>query len=143
MGADQTRDNPVARPQVTRARSRERRVRPPKIRQDGERRRCQRYRLELEARYKVLRSGEVLASGVGRTVDISSQGILFSADQPLAQGLSVELSISWPVLLNQVAPLQWLVVGRIVRCDAHEVAIRIGRYAFRTCRPAAVMRQRR
>jgi hypothetical protein len=135
MGADQTRDNPLARPQATRARlSRERRVRLPKIRQDDERRRCQRYRLDLEVRYKVLRSGEVLASGVGRTVDISSQGIHFSADQPLAQGLNVELSISWPILLDQVAPLQWLVGGRIVRCDAHEVAIRIERYTFRTCR---------
>jgi hypothetical protein len=134
MSGDPKRDNPVVLPRATRAPSKERRVGLPKIRQDGERRRRQRYRLELEARYKVLRRGEVLASGVGRTVDISSQGILFSSDQPLAQGLNVELSISWPTLLNQVAPLQLLVVGRVVRCGTHEAAIQFERYTFRTRR---------
>jgi hypothetical protein len=42
------------------------------------------------------------------------------------------LSISWPVLLHNVAPLQLVVYGRIVRSDGNRTAIRMVQHEFRT-----------
>ena len=44
----------------------------------------------------------------------------------------MELSISWPVLLHNVAPLQLVVCGRIVRSDGKRTAIRMVQHEFRT-----------
>ena len=71
-------------------------------------------------------------SGVGRTIDVSSGGILFDASRPLPVGLNVELSVSWPVLLHNVAPLQLVVSGRIVRVHNHQIAVQMVQHEFRT-----------
>jgi hypothetical protein len=98
----------------------------------GDRRSDRRYPLELELRYKLLRRRRVLETGSGRTLDISSGGIRFEADRPLPAGLSVELSVTWPVLLRNVAPLQLVVSGRIVRSESNQVSIRMVQHEFRT-----------
>lgn len=47
-------------------------------------------------------------------------------------GLSVELTISWPVLLDEVTPLQLVVSGRIVRSAGGRAAIRMVQHELRT-----------
>jgi hypothetical protein len=74
----------------------------------------------------------VLDSGSGRTIDLSSSGLSFDAGRPLPVGLNVELSIAWPALLNEIAPMQLAVSGRIVRTDGHRAAIRMVHHEFRT-----------
>jgi len=37
---------------------------------------------------------------------------MFETDRELPSGLNIELSIAWPVLLHNVAPLQLVVAGR-------------------------------
>src|SRR5437870_3789431 len=81
----------------------------------GERRGDRRYDLSLNVRWKLIRRRRVLEMGAGITIDLSSGGILLETDRQLPIGLNVELSISWPVLLHNVAPLQLVVVGRVVR----------------------------
>jgi hypothetical protein len=98
----------------------------------GDRRRDRRYGLELDLRWKLIRRRRVLESGEGRTLDVSSGGILFDAGRPLPAGLNVELSITWPVMLHNVAPLQLLVYGKIVRSDGRRAAIRMMQHEFRT-----------
>jgi hypothetical protein len=98
----------------------------------GDRRRDRRYGLELDLRWKLIRRRRVLESGEGRTLDVSSGGILFDAGRPLPAGLNVELSITWPVMLHNVAPLQLLVYGKIVRSDGRRTAIRMMQHEFRT-----------
>ncbi len=98
----------------------------------GDRRRERRYGIELELRWKLVHRRKVLENGVGRTIDLSSGGILFDARQNLPAGLNVELSVSWPVLLHNVAPLQLVVIGRIVRTDGCHAALRMTQYEFRT-----------
>jgi hypothetical protein len=44
----------------------------------------------------------------------------------------VELSISWPVLLHNVAPMQLVASGRIVRSIGAQVAIHLTQHEFRT-----------
>jgi hypothetical protein len=106
----------------------------------GDRRRDRRYGLELDVRWKLIRRRRVLETGEGRTLDVSSGGILFDAGRPLPAGLNVELSITWPVMLHNVAPLQLLVYGKIVRSDGRRTAIRMMQHEFRT---AGAMMERR
>jgi hypothetical protein len=74
----------------------------------------------------------VLDTGTGQTVDMSSGGILFDAGRHLPEGLNVELSITWPVLLHNVAPMQLLASGKIVRSAGRKVAIQTVQHEFRT-----------
>jgi len=106
----------------------------------GDRRRDRRYGLELDVRWKLIRRRRVLETGEGRTLDVSSGGILFDAGRPLPAGLNVELSITWPVMLHNVAPLQLLVTGKIVRSDGRRTAVRMVQHEFRT---AGAMMERR
>src|SRR5437764_8820031 len=81
----------------------------------GDRRHDQRYELKLDVRWKLIRRRRVLETGTGHTIDMSSGGILFDAGKQLPEGLNVELSITWPALLQNMAPLQLVASGRIVR----------------------------
>src|SRR5688500_3359026 len=83
----------------------------------GDRRSDRRYEIALELRWKLVRRRKVLETGTGSTVDLSSGGILFDAGRQLPVGLNVELSVAWPALLHNVAPMQWVATGKIVRSN--------------------------
>jgi PilZ domain len=99
---------------------------------NGDRRSDRRYAIHLDLRWKLIRRRRVLDNGVGHTVDLSSGGILFDAGRQLPLGLNVELSISWPVLLRNVAPMQLIVSGRIVRGSQNRTAVAMAQHEFRT-----------
>ena len=98
----------------------------------GDRRRDKRYEIGLDVRWKLIRRRKVLDTGVGRTMDLSSGGALIDAGRPLPPGLNMELSITWPVLLHNVAPLQLVISGKIVRAKGTHAAIRMVQHEFRT-----------
>jgi hypothetical protein len=98
----------------------------------GDRRQDKRYALQLDCRWKLIRRRRVLDSGTGNTIDLSSGGLQFDAGRHLPEGLNVELSINWPVLLHNVAPLQLVVSGRIVRARGRMIAVRSIQHEFRT-----------
>jgi len=104
-----------------------------------DRRDNRRFPIELELRYKVV-ARRVQLNGAGRTRNMSSGGVLFDGDQSLPAGCFVELSIHWPVLLQATCPLTLLIVGRVVRCDDHTVAVKTTRYEFitRPVRPSGL-----
>lgn len=99
---------------------------------NGDRRYDRRYGIALELRWRVVRRRKVLESGIGATLDLSSGGVLFDAGRQLPVGVNIELSISWPALLHNVAPMQLLVTGRIVRTQGQRTAIRMTQHEFRT-----------
>ena len=99
---------------------------------NGDRRSDRRYDIHLELRWKLIRRRRVLESGVGHTVDLSSGGILFEPGRQLPVGLNVELSIVWPVLLRNLASMQLIVSGRIVRSAANRTAVMMVQHEFRT-----------
>ncbi len=76
-------------------------------------------------------------TGVGRTVNMSSSGVLFTSEQPLFPGRRLELSVSWPAQLDNKCPLKLVARGKIVRSDAGLAAIEIQQYEFRTAGSAA------
>ncbi len=98
----------------------------------GERRSDRRYDISLDVRWKLIRRRRVLDSGTGITIDVSSGGLLLETDRELPSGLNIELSISWPVLLHNVAPLQLVVAGRVVRTAGQRIGIRMTQHEFRT-----------
>src|SRR5437588_6391815 len=99
----------------------------------SEDRRCKRrYPLELAVQYKVMKNYLVMGTGTGNSLDMSSGGIAFSTGAPLKIGSYLELSISWPVLLNQSCPLKLVASGRVVRSDRQCTAMSLDRYEFRT-----------
>jgi len=76
--------------------------------------------------------GVNLALRPSKTFNISSKGILFETDIDLPVGKRVELSISWPALLNEHCRLKMIAVGRIVRAENGKAAVLIQRHEFRT-----------
>ena len=98
----------------------------------GERRQDRRYEIRLDVRWKLIRRRRVLETGTGHTIDISSGGIHFETDRTLPVGLNVELSIAWPALLHNVAPLQLVAFGKIVRASGHKTAMLMLQHEFRT-----------
>jgi hypothetical protein len=102
-----------------------------------DRRSSDRFPIEREVRYRMMtkRGGE--ETGVGRTVNISSSGVLFTSEQPLLPGRRLELSVSWPAQLDNKCPLKLVARGKVVRSEAGKVAIEIQQYEFRTAGSAA------
>ena len=97
-----------------------------------DRRTGHRYPIDVEADYRLFRQGRLVQAGHGRTIDLSSSGVLFDAGRPLAPGMKIELSIHWPGRLSEGAALQLRVEGRTVRAQAGCTALRIMDYQFRT-----------
>ncbi len=96
-----------------------------------DRRGSDRFPIEREVRYKML-SKKHEEIGNGRTVNMSSNGVLFSTDQMLVPGRRLELNISWPVQLNSTIPLKLVARGRVVRYEEGKAAMEIQQYEFRT-----------
>ena len=98
----------------------------------GDRRENRRYGIRLDVKWKLIRRRRVLDAGSGNTVDLSSGGLLIDAGRHLPEGLDMEVAIAWPVMLRNVAPLQLVVSGRIVRAKGPHVAVRTVQHEFRT-----------
>ena len=97
-----------------------------------DRRNSDRFPIDREVRYRVLskRSGE--EAGEGRTINISSSGVLFTTGKMLLPGRRLEVSISWPAQLNNKTPLRLVARGRVVRFEGGYAAVMIQQYEFRT-----------
>jgi hypothetical protein len=101
-----------------------------------DRRGTSRFPLREEVTYKVLNTRAAEISGTGKTLNIGSGGILFSTEERLPMGRTVELSVSWPARLGGTCPLKFVAVGRVVRSDLDKAVVRIERYEFKTRRTA-------
>jgi hypothetical protein len=108
-----------------------------------DRRASVRFPLNLELRYSVVGYRKPVESGSGRTIDMSSSGLSFTADTPLSIGQKLDMSIDWPVLLDGGVQLQLVVSGGVVRSGGAVIAMRIERHEFKTRRaePTVVTRQ--
>jgi len=91
-----------------------------------------RFPMERELKYKVLRDGPTLDAGSGQTIDIGSGGVLFHLERDLAEGTFIQLSVSWPVLLDDTCPMRLVIFGRVLRSTGQQCACSIDKYEFRT-----------
>jgi hypothetical protein len=107
----------------------------PRLDPAAERRASRRFAIEQEVSYKVLdHRAAVPEGGAGKTLDISSKGVLFETAQRLRPGKRVEVSVNWPAQLEGGCPLKFVAVGRVVRADETRAAMHIEQHEFRTRR---------
>ena len=99
---------------------------------DRDRRTKRRFQIEQEVKYKMLYGQRIAETGVGRSVNVSSGGLWFSTESMLTSGMPVELSLTWPVLLNDSCPMKLMIYGCVVRSNEKGAAVAIERYEFRT-----------
>lgn len=99
---------------------------------EPERRASDRFPIERDVRFKVLSKKRPEEAGSGKTINISSTGVLFTTDRYLIPGRRLELSISWPAQLNDKCPLKLAARGRLVRTEQGRAAMEIQQYEFRT-----------
>jgi len=98
---------------------------------NDERRSKVRYPLELAARYQSIDETQTSA-GVGRTLNLSSSGLLLESDDEVPTGARLKVTIEWPPLLNGTTPLQLVTLGRVVRQGNSNFAVAFEHYQFRT-----------
>ena len=95
-----------------------------------ERRSRIRFPIALDAHYAVVGRQEIV--GMGRTMNISSHGVLITSAREWTPGASVSVVIEWPILLGSVRPLALHIQGRVVRSDRGLVAVRFSTHELRT-----------
>jgi len=99
---------------------------------ERERRAKRRFQIEQDVRYKMLYGQRIAETGSGKTLNISSSGVWFTTETMLTIGMPVELSMTWPVLLNDSCPMKLMIYGCVVRSNERGAAVAIERYEFRT-----------
>jgi len=92
---------------------------------DRDRRIKRRFQIEQEVRYKMLYGQRIAETGTGKTRNISSGGVWFTTEQTLTPGMPVELSLNWPVLLNDSCPMKLMIYGCIIRSSEKGAAVAI------------------
>jgi hypothetical protein len=102
------------------------------------------YPLKLDLQYQLVSTGtRAPVSGCGLTITFGSHEVVFAGDQSLPANASVQLSVCWPVLLDNRIRLQLIIEGRVTSIEGGTFRVRIGKYHFRTRGPAAVATERR
>jgi len=91
-----------------------------------------RFPIEVDLSYLVLRGEAVDSTGHGRTINISSGGILFESVRSLRPGSHIELSIAWPARIDGIVQMQLQASGRTVRQQDNTTAVQILHHEFRT-----------
>ena len=97
-----------------------------------DRRDTNRFPVREDVKYTVVHSRSLKTSGSGKTLNFGSGGLLFTTEDRLPVGNTVELSVTWPALLGGTCPLQFVATGKVVRSESNRAAVRIERYEFRT-----------
>jgi PilZ domain len=100
---------------------------------ERERRSKRRYPLQLNLRYRSI-SDRMPMAGTGRTLNVSSRGILIASEQEVQEGTRLHVRVEWPWLLDSATPLQLVAESRVVRASRAEFAVELLRYQFRTFR---------
>jgi hypothetical protein len=104
----------------------------PELKLSFERRSKARFPLRLGVQYRSLSGGPALI-GVGRTVNMSSCGLLIESEEAnVRTGSKLQLNVDWPFRLHGTTPLQLIVSCHVTRSDPEEFAVRLEQYLFRT-----------
>lgn len=102
--------------------------------QSADRRTDRRYPIALQVQYKMMRKGKIHRVGYGRTLNISSHGVLFEIDEVLPVAGQMEVALNWPFLLQGTCGLQLIMRGRVVRTKHKTIAMKADFHEFRTAR---------
>jgi c-di-GMP-binding flagellar brake protein YcgR len=96
-----------------------------------ERRGTNRFAIEQVVHYQVLSRKGDREDGWGKTVNISSSGVLFTTTHALEPQRQVELDINWPAKFDNRRAMKLVAWGRVVRSGEDYSVIVIDKYEFR------------
>jgi hypothetical protein len=97
-----------------------------------ERRSKARFPVHLTVKYRTFSDGPSQV-GAGRTVNMSSCGLLIATEEAMVPaGSRLQLTVDWPFRLHGRTPLQLIVFCRVTRCLQEEFAVMLDRYEFKT-----------
>ncbi|HYL74984.1 MAG TPA: PilZ domain-containing protein [Bryobacteraceae bacterium] len=96
-----------------------------------ERRSAERYAIQRDVRWRLKSKRTREAPAAGRTVNISSSGVLFTTSTFALPGIVVEVAISWPVPTDGDGELQLIARGRLTRCKDGFAAVHFQQREFR------------
>ncbi len=100
--------------------------------QQTDRRSSDRFPMDREVKFSVMNRRGGDETGEGKTINMSSSGVLITSSQMLLPGRRLELAISWPAQLNNKVALKLVARGRVVRYEHGYAAVEIQQYEFRT-----------
>ncbi len=86
-------------------------------------------RFDLKLPFELVRTGVETTSQIGETRNLSSMGVLFTAEAPFSPGDAVEYVITLPTAPN-ASGVQIRCLGKVVRFAGSEVAATLERYQF-------------
>jgi hypothetical protein len=101
---------------------------------------CRRCSFTQPVRYVAELSGGEQLSGLGTTINFGGKAICFRADQDVPAGSAIELSIEWPVPLNESCGLRVVVKGTVLSTANSVVEVVIMQHEFRTAKRQAVFK---
>ena len=101
-----------------------------------ERRSKIRYPIELEVRFLTPSTGPGVY-GIGRTVNISTSGLLISSACVVEEDTRIHVMVQWPWALDGRVPLQLVGGGVVVRSDSSTFAVAVDSYQLRTMKQKA------
>lgn len=107
------------------------------INNQPERRASERFSIDRRIRYRVVSRGRAGVSGNGKTVNMSSVGILIATDHTLSRGWRMEVEVEGPFQVDGQVFSKLVVTGTIVRTETSPVplaALKISSHEFRTIR---------
>jgi hypothetical protein len=96
-----------------------------------DRRAAERYAIQRDIRWRLKNKRGREAPAAGRTVNISSSGVLFATSAQAVPGNVVEVAISWPVPMDGDGELQLIARGRLTRCKDGLAAVHFHQREFR------------
>ena len=102
-----------------------------------ERRASARLAIERDVQYRILNRNQVDTEARGKTLNISSSGVLFTTHEMLIPGRRIEVAIDWPAQLDNKCALKLVARGRVVRNEGDRAALEIMQHEFRTRAVAA------
>jgi hypothetical protein len=94
------------------------------------------YPITLDLHYKVLSGATPVQAGSGRTTRFGSRRVVFTAEPALQVAARLQVSIAWPVLLDDRVKLQLVIEGRVIGVDGDRVTLGVVKHHFRTRGPA-------
>ena len=90
------------------------------------------YPITLDLHYQVLSDGRPVETGSGRTTRFGSHRVVFIAEPALEVAARLQVSVAWPVLLDDRVKLQLIIEGRVIGVDGDRVTVGVVKYHFRT-----------
>jgi len=94
------------------------------------RRTANRYDLDLPFDFRLFGRDQSVQEGRGRTLNMSSHGLLVSPDLRISKGQPIELFVQLPGQLKDAAGARLVILGHVLRSSPTGAAIKIVRHGF-------------